>query len=128
LHADPDRLKQIISNLLVNAVKFTECGTITLGAESGADGRVVISITDTGIGIPSADQRAIFEPFRQVHDRERRAPGAGIGLSISSRLAVLMGGTLTVESAPAQGSRFTLVLEGPPTKETAAAFTLRQVS
>ena len=129
LHADPDRLKQIVSNLLVNAVKFTECGTITLGAESGADGRVVISVTDTGIGIPSTDQRAIFEPFRQVHDRERRAPGAGIGLSISSRLAVLMGGTLTVESAPGQGSRFTLVLEGPPAaKETPAAFTLRQVS
>lgn len=115
LHADPDRLKQIVSNLLVNAVKFTERGRITLSAAAGSDGLVEIAVTDTGIGIPVADQQAIFEPFRQVHDREHRAPGAGIGLSISSRLAVLMGGSLRVDSAPGRGSRFTLALEARPT-------------
>jgi signal transduction histidine kinase len=128
LHADPDRLKQIVSNLLVNAVKFTERGTIALSADPAPDGQVVIAVADTGIGIPSSDHQAIFEPFRQVHDRERRAPGAGIGLSISSRLAVLMGGTLSVESAPGHGSRFSLVLEGPHPKAPPAAFTLRKVS
>ncbi len=114
LRADPDRLKQIVSNLLVNAVKFTERGTIVLTAESRPQGRVAISVTDTGIGIPAADQQAIFEPFRQVHDRQRRAPGAGIGLSIASRLAALMGGRLEVQSAPGRGSRFTLTLDAAP--------------
>jgi signal transduction histidine kinase len=121
-------LKQIVSNLLVNAVKFTERGTIALSADPAPDGQVVIAVADTGIGIPSTDHQAIFEPFRQVHDRERRAPGAGIGLSISSRLAVLMGGTLSVESAPGHGSRFSLVLEGPHPKAPPAAVTLRKVS
>ena len=128
LHADPDRLKQIVSNLLVNAVKFTERGSITLLATPGRGDRVVITVTDTGIGIPKADHEAIFEPFRQVHERERRAPGAGIGLSISSRLATLMGGSLGVESEPEHGSRFVLELGGPPAEAPLAAFTLRKVS
>jgi signal transduction histidine kinase len=128
LHADPDRLKQIVSNLLVNAVKFTERGSITLLATPGRGDRVVITVTDTGIGIPKDDHQAIFEPFRQVHERERRAPGAGIGLSISSRLAVLMGGSLGVESEPGLGSRFKLELGGPPAEAPPAVFTLRKVS
>jgi signal transduction histidine kinase len=106
--ADPDRLKQILSNLLVNAVKFTEQGSITLAAARTADGAVALSVTDTGIGIPPAAHQAIFEPFRQVHDRSRRVPGAGIGLSLSSRLAQLMGGSLHVASEPGRGSCFTL--------------------
>lgn len=110
VHADPERLKQILSNLLVNAVKFTESGSITLStATRGAD-VVAISVTDTGIGIPPGAHRAIFEPFRQVHDRSRRAGGAGIGLAISTRLAELMGGSLGVESEPGRGSCFTLLL------------------
>jgi signal transduction histidine kinase len=133
LHADPDRLKQIVSNLLVNAVKFTERGGIVLEAAPAKTGIVEISVTDTGIGIPVADQQAIFEPFRQAHDRERRAPGAGIGLSISSRLAVLMGGSLRVESAPGRGSCFTLALETSPevtvpSVPTTPAGELRKVS
>jgi len=110
VYADPERLKQIDSNLLVNAVKFTESGSITLRAGSAGLDAVTLSVTDTGIGIPASAHRAIFEPFRQVHDRSRRVPGAGIGLSISSRLARLMGGSLTVESEPARGSCFTLTL------------------
>jgi signal transduction histidine kinase len=130
VHADPDRLKQIVSNLLVNAVKFTERGSIMLNADTTSDGRVVMSVTDTGIGISSADHQAIFEPFRQVHDREHRAPGAGIGLAISLRLAKLMGGSLSVESAPGQGSRFTLVLQvqDPSVSQPAEVVGLRKVS
>ena len=127
--ADPDRLKQIVSNLLVNAVKFTEQGTIALRAEPRGD-TIAISVTDTGIGIPTTAHRAIFEPFRQVHDRSRRVPGAGIGLSISSRLAELMGGTLTVASEPGLGSQFTLTIpiaqSGVPTRERVAEL-LRRV-
>jgi signal transduction histidine kinase len=110
VRADPDRLKQIVSNLLVNAVKFTERGSITLRAEPDGDATIALAVADTGIGIPPAAHRAIFEPFRQVHDRSRRTPGAGIGLSISSRLAHLMGGSLAVASEPGRGSRFTLVV------------------
>jgi signal transduction histidine kinase len=118
--ADPDRLKQIVSNLLVNAVKFTERGSIALAAEPWADGSVRISVTDTGIGIPAGAQQAIFEPFRQVHDRGRRVPGAGIGLSVSSRLALLMGGSLEVASEPEHGSRFTLTIPAAPASADAA--------
>jgi signal transduction histidine kinase len=109
VRADAERLKQIVSNLLVNAVKFTEQGSITLRAEVSGTA-VALSVTDTGIGIPPTAHRAIFEPFRQVHDRGRHVPGAGIGLSISTRLAQLMGGSLGVESEPGRGSRFTLTI------------------
>lgn len=134
VRADPGRLKQIVSNLLVNAVKFTERGSITLRATTDVRARVAITVSDTGIGIPAADQHVIFEPFRQVHDRERRAPGAGIGLSISSRLATLMGGTIEVESAPGAGSRFTLTLDGLPantleaSREASTPIPVRKVS
>jgi len=128
VQADPHRLKQVVSNLLVNAVKFTERGSITLRAEMESPERVVVSVTDTGIGIPIVEQRAIFEPFRQVHDRERRAPGAGIGLSISSRLVSLMGGELDVTSEPGKGSRFALVLDALPAERPPAPSALRKVS
>jgi signal transduction histidine kinase len=128
VRADPHRLKQVVSNLLVNAVKFTERGAITLRAESAAADRVVVSVADTGIGIPLPEQHAIFEPFRQVHDRERRAPGAGIGLSISARLATLMGGELGVTSEPGKGSRFALVLDAAPAERPPATPALRKVS
>ncbi len=128
VRADPNRLKQIVSNLLVNAVKFTERGSIALRAEVASPGRVAVSVTDTGIGIPVGEQRAIFEPFRQAHDGERRAAGAGIGLSIAARLATLMGGELGVTSAPGQGSRFTLALDAVTAEPVAPPFTLRKVS
>jgi two-component system sensor histidine kinase/response regulator len=125
VRADGERLKQIVSNLLVNAVKFTERGSITLRAEARGIDTTVVSVTDTGIGIPAAAHRAIFEPFRQVHDRSRHVPGAGIGLSISSRLAQLMGGSLTVESEPGRGSCFTLTV--PAAMSDASIEPLRRV-
>ncbi len=113
----------------MNAVKFTEQGTITLRAEP-RERCVALTVTDTGIGIPAAAHQAIFEPFRQVHDRSRRAPGAGIGLSISSRLAQLMGGTLVVASEPGRGSQFTLTVplaSGDVVTDEAVAELLRRV-
>jgi len=107
--ADPDRLKQILSNLLVNAAKFTERGSIALRAERRGEDQVLVSVTDTGVGIPPSAHAAIFEPFRQLHEHGRTG-GAGIGLAVSARLAQRMGGTLAVESEPGRGARFTLTL------------------
>ena len=104
------RLRQIVLNLLGNAVKFTEAGAITLGYAVGEDG-VRISIADTGIGISANRLEMIFHPFTQGEsDIARRFGGTGLGLSISRQLAGLLGGRIEVESEPGKGSRFTLVL------------------
>jgi signal transduction histidine kinase len=109
---DPDRIQQILLNLLTNAAKFTEPGgTISVEAEA-RDSVVVIRVSDTGRGIPRDKLEAIFDPFVQVdrHRTERSQQGVGLGLAISRELARGMGGDLTVESAPDQGSTFTLTL------------------
>ncbi|MDG2535156.1 ATP-binding protein [Sphingomonas sp. HITSZ_GF] len=109
------RLRQITLNLLGNAVKFTEQGSVTLSATrtEGEDGspRIDIAVTDTGIGIPPDRHAAIFEQFVQAEQSTaRRYGGTGLGLAISSRLASLMGGALGLRSAEGQGSVFTLCL------------------
>jgi two-component system cell cycle sensor histidine kinase PleC len=114
VEADPDRLRQVVSNLLVNAVKFTERGLITLAAEPDGAGGVVISVAETGIGTAPAAPRPSGEPLRGGQAPGDRARGAGVGLSISSRLASLMGATVTVESEPGRGSRFALGLRAAP--------------
>ena len=115
--ADPEKARQVLLNLLANAVKFTrDGGTVTVGcgpAPGGdaAGGRVAFTVTDTGRGI-AADQLArVFEPFVQVDQRLTRGEeGTGLGLAISRDLARGMGGDLTVESTPGVGSTFTLTL------------------
>jgi len=109
--ADPDKLQQILVNLLSNALKFTEPGgRIDVSCASGPAG-VTITVTDTGIGIPTDRVEHIFEPFVQVDaSHSRRFGGVGLGLAISRDLARGMGGDLTVESAFGEGSRFTLRL------------------
>jgi signal transduction histidine kinase len=104
---DERKFKQIVLNLLTNAVKFTpEGGTVTLGAHR-ANGAYVFSVTDTGIGIAPEDQETIFEEFRQVGaDYDRKAEGTGLGLTLTRRLVELHGGTIRVESALGQGSTF----------------------
>jgi PAS domain S-box-containing protein len=108
--ADPDRLTQILLNLVGNAVKFTEQGHIHSTVRR-AHGGVEISVADTGIGIAPEAQTAIFDEFRQADaSTTRRFGGTGLGLAIAKRLVEMQGGTLAVESTVAVGSMFTLWL------------------
>jgi len=108
---DGVKLQQILMNLVANALKFTERGTVTLlvgcQARSGNEAKLFFSVRDTGIGISAAQIDRLFEAFVQGdNSTTRRYGGTGLGLAISSRLAALMGGRLTVESAPGNGSEF----------------------
>jgi PAS domain S-box-containing protein len=108
--ADPIKLRQILLNLLTNAIKFTDRGRIVLEGGS-CDGMVEIRVRDTGIGIAPSDQERIFDTFWQVEQQStRKVGGTGLGLSVSRRLARLMNGELTVASALGEGSEFTLRL------------------
>ena len=110
LLSDAEKLKQILINLLSNAVKFTDEGVIMVRARKTPRG-VAISVTDSGIGIPEAEQGRIFEEFHQADSGPtRRHGGTGLGLSICRHLAHMMGGDVTVESTPGEGSTFTLTL------------------
>jgi CheY-like chemotaxis protein/nitrogen-specific signal transduction histidine kinase len=111
----PDRIRQILVNLLGNAVKFTQNGEIVLeiGREqaAGDSPRLRLAVRDTGIGIPADKQAVIFDRFTQINaSANRQFGGVGLGLAICKKLAELMGGRITVESAPDQGSTFSLIL------------------
>jgi CheY-like chemotaxis protein len=110
VRCDVDRLRQILTNLIGNAIKFTDGGAVRVTAETRAT-VVAVHVTDTGIGIPQAELGRIFEEFVQVDQTlTRRQGGAGLGLAIASRLARLMGGDITASSVVGSGSRFTLTL------------------
>jgi signal transduction histidine kinase len=114
VHADEQRLKQVLLNLAGNAVKFTSAGSVSLGWEL-ADARVAMRVRDTGPGIPTEKLSAIFEPFVQAGNSEgSTSDGVGLGLAISRELTRLMGGTLSVESTPGLGSTFTVELPASP--------------
>ncbi|WP_439893252.1 ATP-binding protein (plasmid) [Ralstonia sp. 25C] len=107
---DPTRLRQIASNLLSNAIKFTDQGSVrvALGAQDGA---IVLSVADSGIGMSQAQQARLFEPFMQADSTiTRRFGGTGLGLALCRRLVGLMGGTITLHSAPGEGSEFVVTL------------------
>jgi len=110
IRADRERLTQILTNLLTNAVKFTSTGSISV--EWHADEETVrIRVRDTGRGIPAEKLAAVFEPFVQAdRSTEEQRHGVGLGLAISRELARAMGGDLTVESTVSAGSTFTLRL------------------
>jgi signal transduction histidine kinase/CheY-like chemotaxis protein len=108
LSTDPNRLRQLMTNLLVNAVKYSDDGTIALRLEK-ADGRLLISVEDGGIGIPADALPHIFEPFRQVDGSSTRSHGGvGLGLNLVKQLCERLGGTVSVESEVGRGSTFTL--------------------
>jgi PAS domain S-box-containing protein len=110
LWADPVKLRQILLNLLTNAIKFTDAGSVELESRQ-LDDCVEIMVRDTGIGIAPGNQDRIFDAFWQVEQKStRKVGGAGLGLSVSRRLARLMHGDLTVQSKLGEGSTFTLRL------------------
>lgn len=129
---DSGRLRQIVLNLLGNAIKFTEKGQVTLrisdGLTSDGHGRFTLTIADTGIGIAEQDLPLLFQKFTQVDSSlSKKHQGTGLGLAISRRLAELMGGTLSASSVLGQGSTFVLKLTlplapelGPATRGTRA--------
>jgi len=117
---DPTRVRQIIFNLLSNALKFTDRGGVMLRASAepveGGMARVVLAVTDTGIGISSEQQSRLFKPFSQVDSSiTRRFGGSGLGLSIVKQLSELMQGDVTVSSLPGSGATFIVTLKLKPT-------------
>jgi signal transduction histidine kinase/CheY-like chemotaxis protein len=111
---DPQRVAQIVTNLVGNAIKFTRAGGVTVELARGAQGHVLIAVEDTGIGIAPAQLERIFQPFAQADAAtSREFGGTGLGLSITRSLARLMHGDVWVQSRPGEGSRFEVHLDLP---------------
>ena len=128
VRGDPTRIRQVLTNLIGNAIKFTEAGEVIVSVEvvAGGDGQVGVrfSVRDTGIGIAPHKLAAVFQEFTQADpSMTRRFGGTGLGLTISHRLVALLGGELTVTSAPGRGSEFAFTLELPT--EAGPAVTVR---
>jgi two-component system, sensor histidine kinase and response regulator len=122
-HGDPARLRQVVLNLLGNAVKFTDTGEVLVRVTAGADAEgsanpshmVRIAVSDTGVGISEDALRHVFEPFRQAEEQaSRRFGGSGLGLAIAHQLVVAMGGSIHAESLLGRGSSFEIELPLPP--------------
>jgi two-component system sensor histidine kinase/response regulator len=116
---DPNRLRQIVVNLVGNAIKFTADGEVAVRVKANeteaANGLLQFTVADTGIGIPPEKQDLIFEPFTQADNSTTRAyGGTGLGLAISTRLVGMMGGRIWVESQPGKGSQFHFTASLPP--------------
>jgi CheY-like chemotaxis protein/signal transduction histidine kinase/CHASE3 domain sensor protein len=108
---DRQRLEQVLKNLLANAFKFTEAGSVGLRVARTGDDRLSLAVTDTGIGISEEQHQNIFEAFRQADSAiDRKYGGTGLGLSISRELSRLLGGSITLESEPGKGSTFTVTI------------------
>ena len=113
VQADGRRLRQILLNLLNNAIKFTDAGRVTFAVQAvpkpGACVELQVSVQDSGVGIAPEDRERVFEQFVRVGDRSR-TPGLGLGLYITKQLVEAHGGTISVESVLGEGSTFTVAL------------------
>lgn len=140
IYADKTRIRQVLLNLVNNAIRFTDTGSITIRAQTseprsqkaegvkGGPSEIVISVTDTGVGIPPEDLQRIFEPFTKIDRSARHQGGTGLGLTISKRFVELHGGRMWVESAPGKGSTFAFTLPiVPPPPDAPTQGTLRDV-
>ncbi len=118
---DPGRLRQVLLNLVGNAIKFTEAGEVRVDV-AAADGRFLVSVSDTGPGIAEAEQEKIFEEFRQADGSgSRRKGGTGLGLAIAKRMIEMHGGSIWVESKTGEGSTFRFTLPVRVERQTEAA-------
>ena len=125
VEADGKRLRQILLNLLGNAIKFTDSGGVTLGVLCGQveGGKVElrVSVQDTGVGISARDTTRIFAPFEQTEEGQKQESGVGLGLAITRELARLMGGDVEVDSQPGRGSQFRFSVKLPVVQARQAA-------
>ena len=132
IETDPGKLRQILINLLTNAVKYSEHGEIVLSARrldpNEAAGHLELTVRDTGIGIDEADQERIFQAFYQTERGIQLGEGTGLGLTICREFARLLGGTLTVDSALGQGSTFRLRLPAKEAKDRCTTAIAHQVT
>ena len=119
VHGDEGKVRQVLINLLGNAVKFTEAGEVGLEVTALGKDRYSFAVSDTGPGIPEEKQESIFEPFQQ-EDEGMRQGGTGLGLAISTRHVQMMGGEIELDSIPGEGARFAFALTLPPGQESAA--------
>jgi signal transduction histidine kinase len=107
---DADRVTQVLYNLITNALKFTEKGSITIGSRQD-DGRILVWVEDTGLGIPKEDIHKIFERFEQIRqDGQLFDGGTGLGLAICKQIVEQLGGKIWVESEYGKGSKFSFTL------------------
>lgn len=130
VRGDQGKLRQALINLMGNAVKFTDSGSITLSVEFGEDDAISFEVADTGPGIAPAAQARIFEPFQQASAGISRG-GTGLGLAITRQYVELMGGQLQLESSPGEGSRFLFTLwlpEGDSAESNSAEFRQEHVA
>ncbi len=130
IHADEKRLRQVLINLLSNAMKFTHQGSVTfkvqvIGQESNANGqtnyKIRFQVIDTGTGITPEQAEKIFQPFEQVGNQKRQSEGTGLGLAISQKIVLLMGGQIQVETEFGKGSTFWFEAEFSESKDWAKA-------
>ncbi len=113
VYGDPKRLRQVLFNLVGNAIKFTDKGIVTLTVQSPSHNKIRFDVTDSGVGIASEDLPKIFQSFEQVGDPIKMQSGTGLGLPISKRLIEMMGGQLNVTSTVGQGSTFWIEIDLP---------------
>jgi signal transduction histidine kinase len=111
-HGDRDRLLQVIANLLSNAIKFTCTGAVELEARSSADQALILTVLDSGPGVPDAERHRLFERYQQLSARSTKHPGTGLGLSISRRLVNVMGGDIEYLPRQLSGACFRVRLPG----------------